>query len=133
MPEAQIKKIHDLAVVIADGLGALPAPSAPPDPSVIAGFDRWGNNFEPLGATISVDASGGSGQIQNGLLAAWDLVDGVWRNIVSLNGGAAVDLSAIGFEERLIAVSIFGPLQLHGVVTGGIAVTAKVTPLARKG
>ena len=130
MGELRSQKEPQLIVTFASGVATLPPPSGVPSDAQLTAFKAWKSGARgPQVATCSIDGVG-VGTVASALVLGWDVTDSIWRELLLLNAGNTINLTAtVGFEERLIDVGIFGALAVAGTVAG-TTVTVKFTPLS---
>lgn len=134
MAEQRSVKLSSLAVTVASAAASLPVPSGAPLQAVLDAFEAWeSGTYTPKFATVSIDAAGAGSISAGATLYGWDATDGIQRAIATLNGGAAIALTAtVGYEERLNDVAFFDALTVSGTVVG-TTVTVKFTPIETAG
>lgn len=106
-------------------------PSTPPTADATLGdIQGWrGRGAPPRRAKVSIRAAGAA-TLTNGLLVGWNAAASIWEQIVRLNGGNVINLSATqGYGEFVDDVAaVYTHLSVMGTLSAS-TLTAEVEPL----
>ena len=118
-------------VILHDDEDTFTAPAVPPTGSILFYVDP--TDTYPRRVAIGVDrgdsASGDVAISAGAYYVGYDANSGKWRRIGDFNGGLALTINAIGFEEKLLDVlGAFSSVQL--VLTTDKELTVTATPIS---
>ena len=117
-------------VTLHDDTATFTAPAVAPTGSRL--FAELPSDTYPRRVAIAIDRGGSaSGDVAisaGAYYVGYDTNSGKWRRIGDVNGGSALTISAIGFEEKLLDVlGAFSSVQL--VLTTDKELTVTATPI----